>query len=159
MKRQYNKLSKNALVCMYIVSGIVNVIFAAVIVVLWRMFFSGEQWAMIVAIGLLIICVLELLVAPMIRYRRYRYYVDDECIDVKEGLFFTERNIVPIERLHKIAVNRGPIDNILGLAKVSVTTAGGDVVIRFLDVDVADRVAETLKHRINQIAVQARENA
>ena len=53
---------------------------------------------------------------------------------------------------------RGPIDTMLGLGKVSVTTAGGDVVIRFLEIEKADRIAESLKTRINQIAVEDRKN-
>lgn len=157
MNKQYSKLSKNALVCMYIASGILDIILAVGIVVSWQVFFPEEEWAMITAIIILAICVFDLLINPMIRYKRYQYCIDDECIDVKEGIFFTKRNIVPIERLHKIAVNRGPLDNMLGLAKVSVTTAGGDVVIRFLDIQTADRIAETLKRRINQIAVETRE--
>ncbi len=157
MNKEYSKLSKNALVCMYIGSGILDIIVAAIVTVAWQVFFREEKWAMIIAIVLLAICVFDLLINPMIRYRRYLYCIDDECIDVKEGLLFVKRNIVPIERLHKIAVNRGPLDNMLGLAKVSVTTAGGDVVIRFLDMETADKIAETLKRRINQIAVETRE--
>lgn len=51
--------------------------------------------------------------------------LNEEEIDVIEGFIFTKRNIVPIERLHKIAVMKGPIDRAFGLAKVVVTTAGG----------------------------------
>lgn len=82
--------------------------------------------------------------------------MNDECIDIVEGLFFIKRNIVPIERLHKISVERGPIDRIFGLGKVIVTTAGGDVTIRYLELEKAERIAEALKHRINAVAVQAR---
>lgn len=38
-----------------------------------------------------------------------------------------------------------------------VTTAGGDVVIRFLDEEKAEKIAENLKSRINTIAVCQRE--
>lgn len=63
---------------------------------------------------------------------------------------------MPIERLHKISVERGSIDRIFGLGKVIVTTAGGDVTIRYLELEKAERIAEALKHRINAVAVQAR---
>ena len=39
-----------------------------------------------------------------------------------------------------------------------VTTAGGDVVIRFLDEEKAEKIAENLKSRINKIAVCQRED-
>lgn len=158
MNKEYSKLSKNALICMYIASGILDVIVAAIVVVVWRLFFAKEMWAMIVAIVVLAFCVFELLINPYIRYNRYKYYIDDECIDIVEGLIYIERNIVPIERLHKIAVIRGPIDRMLGLGKVQVTTAGGDVTIRFLEIEKAEKIAESLKHRINQIASEDKQN-
>lgn len=158
MSKEYSKLSKNALICMYIASGILDVIVAVAAVVVWRLAFPEELWATITAIVILVLCLIELLVVPYIRFQRYRYCIDEECIDIKEGLIFVQRNIVPIERLHKIAVLRGPIDTMLGLGKVSVTTAGGDVVIRFLEIEKAEKIAETLKHRINQIVVESKEN-
>ena len=157
MNKEYSKLSKNALICMYIASGILVLILAVAVIVVWRLFFAEEMWAMIVAIVVLVLCVFELLVSPCIRYNRYKYHIDDECIDVIEGLVFVQRNIVPIERLHKIAVIRGPIDRMLGLGKVQVTTAGGDVTIRFLEMEKAEKIAEFLKHRINQIASEEKE--
>ena len=158
MSKEYSKLSKKALICMYLASGILDVIVAAVVVVLWQLFFADEKWATITAIVLVVLCLFELIVNPYIRFHRFRYCIDEECIDIKEGLFIVKREIVPIERLHKIAVIRGPIDTMLGLGKVSVTTAGGDVVIRFLEIEKAEKIADTLKHRINQIVVEAKEN-
>lgn len=39
---------------------------------------------------------------------------------------------MPIERLHKLEISKGPIDQIFHVAKVTVTTAG-DVTLRFLE--------------------------
>lgn len=158
MSKEYSKLNKSALKCMYIATGIRDLIIAGIVVAVWRIWLADEMWAMITAIVILALLALELIVSPRIRYKRYRYRIDDECIDIEEGLFFVTREIVPIERLHKLAVIRGPIDTILGLGKVSVTTAGGDVVIRFLELEKAEKIAETLKHRINQIAADEKEN-
>ena len=101
--------------------------------------------------------VINCIVSPVFRFHRYRYKIDDECIDIVEGYIFVERNIVPIERLHKLQIQRGPFDKICKVAKVVVTTAGGDVVIRFLDEEKAEKIAENLKSRINTIAVRQRE--
>lgn len=51
----------------------------------------------------------------------------------------------------------GPLDRAFGVAKVIVTTAGGDVTIAFLDTERAERIADTLKKRINEIVVEQRE--
>ena len=152
----YKKLSKNALKCIYVSSGILDIIFAVIVLGIWRLFFADNH---VVKIAVFLICgflLFELLVNPVIRYNRYRYAIDEECIDIIEGLFFIRRDIVPIERLHKIAVERGPIDRMFGLGKVLVTTAGGDVTIRYLELDKAEKIAEGLKHRINEVAVLTR---
>ena len=99
----------------------------------------------------------DMLVSPYFRYCRYQYCINDECIDIKEGYLFVKRHIVPIERLHKLQTAKGPIDQIFKVAKVVVTTAGGDVTIRFLDEEKAGHIAESLKERINEIVIEERE--
>ena len=106
---------------------------------------------------LLVIVLLNMLLSPYFRYHRYRYSINDECIDIQEGYLFVTRHIVPIERLHKLQTQRGPIDRIFKVAKVKVTTAGGDVIIRFVDEELAEKIADTLKTRINQIVVEQRD--
>lgn len=152
----YEKLSKNALKCIYVGSGILDVIAAMIALVVWRVFLPENQIAKIVVGIILAFLLFELLINPVIRYNRYRYAIDEECIDIVEGLFFIRRDIVPIERLHKIAVERGPIDRMFGLGKVLVTTAGGDVTIRYLEMEKAEQIAEKLKHRINEMVVLTR---
>ena len=80
-----------------------------------------------------------------------------EIVDAEkfiEGYVFTQRNIVPIERLHKLQISQGPFDKLCNVARVKVTTAGGDVEIRFLENEKAEKITESLKQKINQIAVE-----
>lgn len=153
---KYEKLSKNALKCIYMGSGILDIIAAVIVLGIWKLFFTDNHIATVVVFIICGLLLFELLVNPIIRYNRYRYAIDEECIDIVEGLFFIRRDIVPIERLHKIAVERGPIDRMFGLGKVLVTTAGGDVTIRYLELEKAEKIAEGLKHRINEVAVLTR---
>lgn len=155
----YEKLSKKALGCMYVATAVGMLIVIAIIVCLNVFWFmeEGLDVAMWISIAIAVICVLNACISPYFRFHRYRYAIDDECIDIMEGYLFVERNIVPIERLHKLELDRGPIDQMFGVAKVTVTTAGGDVVIRFLEVEKAEAIAKQLRERINQIAVAERE--
>lgn len=98
-----------------------------------------------------------MLVEPYFHYNRYRYSINEECIDIREGYLFVKRNIVPIERLHKLEISKGPIDQIFHVAKVTVTTAGGDVTLRFLEEEKAEKIAENLQKRINEIVKEQRE--
>lgn len=154
----YKKPSKKAIGCMYIGSGILDIIFG-VGAFLIHYYVIPERITILHVLCYIVIAlsIVELLVGPLIRYQRYHYLITDECIDVKEGFVFIERNIVPIERLHKIRTVRGPIDRMFGLTKVIVTTAGGDVTIRFLEEEQANHIAESLQRRVNQIVVEQRE--
>lgn len=156
----YEKLSKKALKCMYMATATGTMIVYVIAIILEVLLFYPGKW-MIAHIIVGIVCGLLLInvaVMPWFRYNRYRYKIDDECIDIEEGYFFVTRDIVPIERLHKLQIERGPIDKMCGVAKVLVTTAGGDVTIRFLEVERANEIMESLKKKINEIAIIQKQN-
>ena len=156
----YQKLSKKAKGCMLMAELIVSVIATAVILVIWMLIKDAATFIPAFLIyGIVALMWISCIVTPFVRYERYRYRFTDEEIDVKEGIIGIERNIVPIERLHKIAMQSGPIDRMFGLTKVIVTTAGGDVTIRFLEVEKAEEIVERLKTRINQYARAAKGEA
>lgn len=153
------KLSKRALGCMYTASilwAIIGIIAIAAVNIVWFIPDNIEIGTTI-SVVLVILIIVNAAISPYFRYHRYRYNINDDFIDVYEGYIFVERNIVPLERLHKMQTLRGPIDRMFKVAKVVVTTAGGDVTLRFLDEEKADFIAESLSKRINQIVVEKRE--
>lgn len=153
----YEKLSKGAIGCMFIGTLVQLIVVSITLFIIWIMF--GESWPQVIKIimvGAVLLDFIYLIISPKIRYERYRYSINEEAIDVREGFIFIKRNIVPIERLHKIAIEKGPIDRMFNLAKVIVTTAGGDVTIKFLDDEKSEIIANSLKKKINEIAIQSR---
>lgn len=154
---KYEKLSKKAINCMFVATLVQFLIITSILFVIWFIF--GKDLPQIVVnimVGIVALDFLYLLISPKVRYERYRYSITEDAIDVKEGFIFIKRSIVPIERLHKIAIEKGPIDRIFNLAKVIVTTAGGDVVIRFLQDEKSEFIADALKKKINEIARESR---
>lgn len=158
---EYNKLNKKAKGCMFIATAINSLVLSAILLIGYNIVKESISLeylniVKIVVIVLEIIILLNLLISPQIRYKRYRYLINSEKIDVIEGLLFITREIVPIERIHKITVQKGPIDRIFGLGKVIITTAGGEATIRFLEEEKADEIAEHLKTKINEIVREER---
>ena len=157
-KVKYEKLSKRALHCMYM-AGIIGgmVVFAVIGAVnafwLFPQDITVGKW---ISLALAVLTLLDIVAGPYFRYYRYRYSINDECIDIIEGYLFVKRNIVPIERLHKLQTKKGPVDQVFGVAKVVVTTGGGDVTLEFLEEERAEQIAETLRRRINEIAAGQR---
>ena len=144
---------------MYVATALASVIALAVIGAVNWLWIIPKDMDMLkaVSLALVILTLFDALASPYFRYHRYRYSINEECIDIKEGYLFVKRNIVPIERLHKLQTLKGPIDQMFKVAKVVVTTAGGDVTIRFLEEEKAEQIAENLRGRINEIVVSQRE--
>ncbi len=155
MDLKYNKLNKKAKNCMRLSSIIGFIILACIlgiaIGISGTMDINIPYWVDIILIALLLFNIINIIFAPMIRYKRYKYYIDEEKIIVIEGLWFITKEIVPIERIHQISIERGPIDRIYGLSKVVATTAGDTISIRFLENEIAENIAENLQIRIGTI--------
>lgn len=152
----YEKLNKKAIGCMFsatLVRFIITtaILFLALLIVNTNTNDTVKKVVQITIITIIVIDLMVVIISPKIRYNRYRYLINEDKIDVIEGFIFIKRNIVPINRLHKLSVHQGPIDRIFGLAKVSVSTAGGDVVLRFLENEKANFIAEALKEKINEV--------
>lgn len=154
------KLSKRALGCMYMATTIGSLVMLAILVALNIFLFIPEDVTVgkIISIILAVVILAHTAVSPYFRFHRYSYKIDEEFIDIREGYLFVTRDIVPIERLHKMQTVRGPIDTLFGVAKVKVTTAGGDVVIRFLEQEKAEHIAEGLGKYINRMVEEQRGN-
>ncbi len=151
---KFEKLNKNALKCMYTATGLGVLVSMAgfTFIMLYFSLFSN-----VLAVGiytfLMILLAINGIISPPLRCKRYRYAIDDECIDIREGWLWIEEHVVPLNRLHQISMNQGPIDRIYGLTKVVVTTAGGEVTIRFLEYSKAQQIADRLKVKINELAL------
>ena len=153
----YEKLSRQALKCMLCRHTAGSILTLAILGAVAILSFPKDlDIAKSASLAAALLILINMLVSPYFRYHRYRYRIDKECIDIHEGYLFTKRNIVPIERLHKLQTTKGPIDQFFGVSTVVVTTAGGDVAIRLLDEKKAEEIADSLRHRINQIVTEQR---
>ncbi len=153
----YKKLNKKAMTCMYVKTWIANIIWIPGLIAT-SVLLKDEIPSIVrgVMYGLVAVIIVYSLIAPKIRYERYRFLLTEEEFSVRKGLIITKTEIVPIERLHKIEVSSGPIFRAFGLKEIKVTTAGGEINVSYLDNEIADRISEHLKIRINTIAVEER---
>lgn len=103
---------------------------------------------------LLAIVAVYLFASPVIYYRRYRYRIDEDKVDIRKGILTISHSMVPIERIHQVDVTRGPINRLYGLADVKITTAGGVVTIQYLEEPVAEDIAQSLNRRVVGILKQ-----
>ena len=122
---KYEILSKRALGCIYtaeIIGDMILLVIIGAVNYFW-LIPKDIEIGKIISVVLAVCTVGAMFIEPYFRYNRYRYSINEECIDIREGYLFVTRNIVPIERLHKLETSKGPIDQLFHVAKVKVTTA------------------------------------
>ena len=124
---------------------------AAVVLFLARDYWSDGVTAAIICAALAAVVLVISMVFPRIYFDHYRYYISEDRVDVRSGIFFIRHVVVPIERIHQVEVVSGPVNRMFGLADVNVTTAGGTSDIRYLDLDEAERIADELNAIVDSI--------
>ena len=83
---------------------------------------------------------------PELRWRRWRWDVRPDAIDIRHGTLTIRRTLVPMVRVQHVDTTRGILEQSLDLATVVVHTAAGSHQIPLLTVadasEVRDRIAD-----------------
>jgi membrane protein YdbS with pleckstrin-like domain len=91
---------------------------------------------------------------PRLRYRRWRYEIYEHEIELKQGVFFVKRTVIPMVRIQHVDTEQGPLLRKYGLAAVTFSTAAGGHQIPALSLEIADCARE----RIARLARESRED-
>ena len=104
---KHEKISKSSIGCMFVATLVQVLIVTSILFVVYLIFKDRlPKIIKMIMIGAVVFDILYLLISPKVRYQRYRYSITEDSIGVKEGFLFIKRSIVPIERLHKIAIEK-----------------------------------------------------
>ena len=86
------------------------------------------------------------IVMPQWRYNVHRWEVAPQAVYTRAGWLHQESRIAPISRIQTVDSERGPLEQLFGLADVTVTTASaaGPLSIEGLDRATAERLVDEL---------------
>ena len=106
---------------------------------------------------LLPLVLLSVVVEPVWRYRVHRWEITEDAVYTLEGWISRTWRIVPVSRIQTVDTTRGPLQQLLGLASISVRTAShaGSTGIEHLDAATAQAVAHDLGLRANMVRDEA----
>jgi uncharacterized protein len=107
--------------------------------------------------AVLLYAVVAIGIRPWVRFRVHRWEVTGEAVYTLTGWLTRTWTLVPISRIQTVDVTRGVLQQLFGLSTVAVMTASsqGTVQVWHLEADVAQRVADDLAHRAEQVRDQA----
>jgi membrane protein YdbS with pleckstrin-like domain len=90
-----------------------------------------DQTGIVRALGIvapwlmLLIALVAVLVVPTLRWRRWRWRLDEDELDLRRGALTEIRTIVPVARIQHVDVKRSFSAQLVGVAAVVVHTAAG----------------------------------
>lgn len=117
--------------------------------------FHWPIWIIFMAILLLaVFAYLSIYLIPKLKWKRWRYEVREQEIELQRGVFVIKRTLLPMIRVQHVDTKQGPILKKYQLATVEVSTAATTHEIPALE----EEEAEELRHLISKLARVADED-
>lgn len=106
----------------------------------------ARTWLLLALVVVLVLGAIYAAVVPVWRYRVHRWEVTDEAVYTAAGWLNQEWRVAPMSRIQTVDTARGPLQQLLKLSSVTVTTASaaGPLTIAGLDHGVAVELVDQL---------------
>jgi hypothetical protein len=151
-------LSRSA-IGLWVTEGVASSVGVAIAATLFLVFVPADaggplpllRW--LVPIAAVVWAVATIGIRPWFRFRVHRWEVTPDAVYTLTGWLTRTWTLVPISRIQTVDVTRGVLQQLFGLSTVAVLTASsqGTVRVWHLEADVAQRVADDLAHRAEQV--------
>ena len=114
---------------------------------------SARPWLILAVIAAGLLLIVGIGVEPFWRYRVHRWETTQEAVYARSGWLVREWRAAPLSRVQTVDALRGPLEQLLGLSTLRVTTASsyGAIDIGGLDQKTAARLADELTQITQQI--------
>ncbi|MFJ7827180.1 PH domain-containing protein [Psychrobacillus sp. NPDC096623] len=86
---------------------------------------GNEGWTSYIIYIIYAVLLIAMLVSGIIRWKRFRYWFEEEELRIEYGLFVKKKRYIPFERIQSLNYTEGILHQPFGLVKVKVETAGG----------------------------------
>lgn len=86
---------------------------------------SNEGWTSYIIYIIYAVLLIAMLISGIIRWKRFRYWFEEDELRIEYGLFVKKKRYIPFERIQSLNYTEGLLHRPFGLVKVKVETAGG----------------------------------
>ncbi|MCW0213443.1 MAG: PH domain-containing protein [Pseudonocardia sp.] len=126
--------------------GLATTVVVAVPQLVVVLILGGPAWLVGTLVATVVAGLVYAAVVPGVLFRIHRWEITDEAVYTLSGWIVREWRIAPISRVQTVDTEHGPLQQFLGLASVTVTTASarGPVTIRGLAAADAAELARQL---------------
>jgi len=101
------------------------------------------------ALPILLLGALTTWKVPRVRYRNWGYEVADEALELRHGVVERVHSAIPYYRVQYVDINQGPLERLIGLARLRVHTAAAssDATIPGIATGEADALRQVILQR------------
>ncbi|HVE96492.1 MAG TPA: PH domain-containing protein [Pseudonocardiaceae bacterium] len=109
---------------------------------------GARPWLAGVTAAVAVVGLGYVLVMPRWRFRVHRWETTDDAVYTSTGWISQEWRVAPMSRIQTVDTERGPLQQLFGLATVTVTTASAAGALRLAGLDraLAEDLVEQLTH-------------
>ncbi|XOK62080.1 PH domain-containing protein [Paenibacillus elgii] len=102
-------------------------------------------WIFMAVLAMTAVAVLlQIVIIPQIRYKRWSYEISEQVIELYHGIWSLKRTLIPMVRIQHVDMKQGPLLRRYGLATVTFATAAGSHRIPALPEQKADRIRQQI---------------
>lgn len=152
-----HRIPRTAVKAWRISGGLVSLIFWLIPFGLWLFDTDNviDLWVHVALVAIVLaITLLLIFLIPYIRWKRWRYDINEHEIDLQHGLFIVQRTLIPVNRVQHVDTRQGPILRNYDLSNVAISTAATTHQIPAL----TEEKAHTVRDQISRFALKAKED-
>ncbi|HCN61076.1 MULTISPECIES: PH domain-containing protein [Mammaliicoccus] len=125
---------------------IILIVMFVIFELLWT---DVSKWFLTIPIAIIFfISIYGLIIQPYYMYRNFRYEINDDEINIKSGIFMIKETTIPMGRIQNVDLYEGFIMRKYNLANITLSTAGGNEMIQYLNKDKANKIKYAIQNRI-----------
>ncbi|WP_077216078.1 PH domain-containing protein [Bacillus kwashiorkori] len=146
-----NRISEKALKVWKISGAISSAIYLSISItaIILINIFDWPKWIIPIIVVLWVLkSYYSIFFSPKLRWKRWRYEVRDQEIELQYGLFVVTKTLIPMIRVQHVDTSQGPLLKKYKLASISISTAATVHEIPALE----EEEAEELRHFISRLA-------
>lgn len=91
-----------------------------------------------------------IVVLPPFQYKKYLYLIKDDEVVIMRGVIFKESYVIPIVQVQDIGYIEGPINQILGLCNIIISTSGSTRNIAGIEKEKAIEIVNNVKEKVKE---------
>lgn len=121
-----NKIDKDAVKVWKIHAALGEILWWVIMISLTivTVMFDLPEWMLWIGWPLLLLySYINIFLLPVWRWKRWRYQVYEQEIDLQRGIFIMKRTLIPMIRVQHVDTKQGPILKKFGLSTVTISTA------------------------------------